>query len=77
MTPTPSCIPSCTARRQEHSPQLRREAVYLARLGWGGARKIAGTLARRHGVDLSQYTVQDWVRGVRADLDPLAGLPAA
>ena len=60
--------------RREHPAPLKREAVYLARTGWGGARKIAKLLGRRHSVELSEYTVQDWVRGIRADLDPLAAV---
>ena len=33
---------------------------------------IAKLLGRRHRIELSEYTVQEWVRGIRADLDPLA-----
>lgn len=63
-------LPRAT-RWNPHPPQLRAEAVYLARLGWGRASRISKYLSRRHHIDLSQNTVQDWLRGVRCDLDPL------
>lgn len=63
--------------RQCHGPMLKQEAVFLARLGWGGANRIAKFLGRRHGLDLSPFTVQDWIRGVRRDIDPLDRMAAA
>lgn len=60
------------SRRHLHPDALKAEAVYLARIRWGGARKITKLLCRRHGIELSEYSVQEWVRRVRGDLDPLA-----
>ncbi len=60
------------ARRSVHPDAWKAEAVFLARMRWGGARKITKLLCRRHGIELSEHSVQEWVRGVRGDLDPLA-----
>lgn len=59
-------------RRNVHPDAWKAEAVFLARMRWGGARKITKLLCRRHGIELSEHSVQEWVRGVRGDLDPLA-----
>jgi hypothetical protein len=52
--------------------ELYAEALFLHRISWGGALKISKLLSRRHSVDLSQWTVCDWLRGVPRDLDPLS-----
>lgn len=57
--------------RVKHPEAVRRDAEYLARLGWGGARKISSHLSRRYKRDVPEGTVQDWVRALTADIDPL------
>ena len=60
-----------TSTRIKHPECVRRDAEYLAKLGWGGARKISSHLSRRYQTDVPEGTVQDWVRYLRAEIDPL------
>lgn len=72
---------NCTAQpiqvRQNyvsHPEKVRLQAVYLAQIGWGGARKISSFLSKRHDYPIPEGSVQDWIRKVRVCRDPLAGM---
>lgn len=62
--------------RCQHPARIKAEAQVLHRMDWGGNRKIAKYLSRRHRIDLSEYTVCEWLRAIPRDLDPLTFLQA-